>query len=193
MGGYITSMSSSTGKGLEQRGVWDVGGVDGGEGNRMGRMGGDKGASRMVGDKGGKNTTGWMGETGEGETCFKAGLLGELGEMELRSGLGGDDVQEWDVGDVAFVNPAGGTGGVVVSSDTHGAGEGVFVLGCKISAEGEPTGAGGGKSTWSEGEGQEKAAITVGDAPEAGFWTSVCLVGDFSHEAAGTVGTDGAS
>lgn len=49
-GRYITSMSSSTGKGLEQGGVWDVGGVDGGEGNRVGWMGGGEGGSRTVGD-----------------------------------------------------------------------------------------------------------------------------------------------
>lgn len=174
-------MSSST---LEQRGVWDVGGVDGGEGNRVGRMGGDEG---------GKNTTGWMGETGEGEACFETRLLRELGGVELWSGLDGDDVQEWDVGDVALVNPARGTGGVGVSSDTQGAGEGVFVLGYEVLAEGEPTGAGGRKSTWSGGDGEEKAAITVGDAPAAGLWILVCVVGDFSCEAAGTVGTDGTS
>lgn len=40
-------MSSSTGKGLEHGGVWDVGGVDGGEGNRVGL---GEGGSRMVGD-----------------------------------------------------------------------------------------------------------------------------------------------
>lgn len=165
--------------------------MDGGEGNRVGRMGGGEGGSRMAGDEGGKNTTGLMGETGEGEACFEAGLLRELGGMELWSGLDGDDVQERDVGDVALVNPAGGTGGVGVSSDTRGAREGVFVLGCEVSAEG------GRKSTWSEGEGQEKAvveaAITVDDAPAAGLRTLVCLVGDFSCEAAGTVGTDGTS
>lgn len=171
--------------------------MDGGEGNRVGRMGGGEGGSRMAGDEGGKNTTGLMGETGEGEACFETGLLRELGGMELWSGLDGDDVQERDVGDVALLNPAGGTGGVEVSSDTQGEGEGVFVLGCEVSAEGEPTGAGGRKSTWSEGEGQEKAvaeaAITVDDAPAAGLRTLMCLVGDFSCEAAGTVGTDGTS
>lgn len=43
-------MSSSTGKGLEHGGVWDVGGVDGGEGNRVGWVGLGEGGSRMVGD-----------------------------------------------------------------------------------------------------------------------------------------------
>lgn len=182
-------MSSSTGKGLEQRGDWDVGGVDGGEGNRVGRMGGGEGGSRTFGDGGGKNTTGLTGETGEGEACLEAGL----GGMELRSGLDGDDAQERDVGGAALVNPAGGTGGVGVSRHTQGAGEGVLVLGCEVLAEGEPTGAGGRKSTWSEGGGQEKAAITVGGAPAAALWTLVCLVGDLSREAAGPVGTDGTS
>lgn len=170
-----------------------MGGVDGGDGNRVGRMGGGEGGSRMVGDEGGKNTTGLMGETGEGEACCGAGLLRELGGMELWSGLDGDDVQESDVGDVALVNPAGGTGGVGVSSNTQGAGEGVFVLGCDVSAEGEPTGAGGRTSTCSEGKAQEKAAVGVGDAPVEVLWTLVCLVGGFSCEAAGTVGTDGTS
>lgn len=189
-------MSSSTGKGLEQRGVWDVGGVDGGEGNRVGRREGGEGGSRIVGGEGGKNTTGLMGETGEGEACLEAGLLRELGGMGSWSGLDGD-VQEWDTGVVALVNPAWGTGGVQVSS-TESAGEGGFLLGCGLSAEGEPTGAGGRKSTWSKGEGQEKAAVeaapTVGGAPVAGLWTLVCVVGDSSCEAAGTdVGTDGTS
>lgn len=70
-----------------------MGGVDGGEGNRVGRMGGGEG---------GKNTSGFMGEAGEGEACFEAGLLRELGGMELWSGLG-------DAG---------------VSSDAQGSGEG---------------------------------------------------------------------
>lgn len=74
--------------------MWDVGGVDGGEGNRVGRMGGGEGGSRTVGDEGGKNTSALMGETGEGEACSEAGLLRELGGMEL-----------WSV-----ENPAGGTG-----------------------------------------------------------------------------------
>lgn len=80
-------MSSSTGKGLGQRGVWDVGGVDGGDGNRVGWMGGGEGGSRTVGDEGGKNTTGLMGETGEGEACLLVGL----GGTELWSGLDGED------------------------------------------------------------------------------------------------------
>lgn len=179
-------MSSSTGKGLEQRGDWDVGGVDGGEGNRVGRMGGGEGGSRTAGDEGGKNTTGLTGESGEGEACFEAGL-------------DGDDVQERDLGDAALVKPAGGVGGVGVSRDTQGAGEGVFVLGCEVLAEGEPTAAGGRKSTWSEGGGQGEAgagpgaAMAVGEAPAAGLWTLVCVVGEFSCEAAGPVGADGTS
>lgn len=81
-----------------------MGGVDGGEGNRVGSMGGGEGGSRMVGDK-----------------EEKTGLLIELGGMSIRSGLDGDDVQ--DVGDVALVSPKGRTGGVGVSRRTQGARE----------------------------------------------------------------------
>lgn len=187
-------VSSSTGKGLEQRGVYNVGGVDGRDGNRVGRMGGGDGGSCMVGDEGGKNTTALMGETAEGEACCAAGLLRESGGIELWSGLDGNDVQEWDV---ALVTAAGGAGGMGVSSDTQGAGEGVVVLGCDVSAEGEPTGRGGRTSVCSQGEAQEKAvleaAVGEGDATAEVLWTLVCLVGGFSCQAAGTGGTDGTS
>lgn len=172
-------MSSSTAKGLEQRGDWDVGGVDGGEGNRVGWIGGGEGGSRTAGDEGGKNTTGLTGETGEGEACFEAGL-------------DGDDVQERDLGDAALVKPVGGAG---ASRDTQRAAEGLFVLGCEVLAESEPTAAGGRKSTWSEGggRGEAGAAMAVREAPAAGFWTLVCVVGEFPCEAAGPLGADGTS
>lgn len=112
----MTSMSSSTGNGLEQGGVWDVGGVEGGEGNRVGWMGG---GSRPVGGDGGKNTSGWMGKTGEGGDGFEAGLLRELGGMGLWSGLDGDD---------GGAVPLGKSGGVGVSRDTQGAAGGVFLI-----------------------------------------------------------------
>lgn len=79
-------MSSSTGNGLGQRVVWEVGGVDGGEGNKVGWMGGGEGGSCTAWDERGKNTRGLMGETGEGEASL------EEGGMELRSGLDGDEL-----------------------------------------------------------------------------------------------------
>lgn len=71
----IFSISSSAGRGQGDRGQTgeggevDLRGVEGGEGNRVGWMEGDEG-SHFVGDECGKNTTGWIGETGEGEACF---------------------------------------------------------------------------------------------------------------------------
>lgn len=48
--------------------------MEGGEGNRDGWMEEGKGSSGLVGDKSGKKT-GWMGDTGEGDTGFVACLL----------------------------------------------------------------------------------------------------------------------
>lgn len=156
-------MSSSTGKGLEQGGVWVVGGVEGGEGNRVGWMGG---GSRPVGGDGGKNTNGWMGETGEGED----GLLRELGGMGLWSGLDGDDG-----GDVPSVNTAGKSGGVGVSRDTQGAAGGVFILEWDVELAGA-----GGKNPTLLGGGAEEAADAA-----AGLCS---LVGEFVGEAVGAGG-----
>lgn len=156
-------MSSSTGKGLGQGGVWDGGGVDGGDGNRVGWMGGD---SRPVGGDGGKNAGGLMGETGE--DGFEAGLVRGLGGMGLWSGLDG--------GDVPSVNTAGGSGGVAASRDPQGAAGGVFILGW----DGEPAGAGSRKPTRLGGKGKEVAADAA-----AGLCS---LVGDFAGEAAGAGG-----
>lgn len=158
-------MSSSTGKGLEQGGVWDVGGVEGGEGNRVGWMGG---GSRPVGGDGGKNTSGWMGETGEGGD----GLLREVGGMGLWSGLDGDDG-----GEVPSLNTAGKPGGVGVTRDIEGAAGGVFILGWDV----ELAGAGGEKPTPLRGEAEEVAAADAA----AGLCS---LVGDFVGEAAGAGG-----
>lgn len=162
-------MSSSIGKGLEQGGVWDVGGVEGGEGNRVGWMGG---GSRPVGGVGGKNTRGWMGETGEGEDGFEAGLLRELGGMGLWSRLDGDDG-----GDVPSLNTAGKSEGVGVSRDTQGAAGGVFILGWDV----ELAGADGKKPTLLGGEAEEVAAADAA----AGLCS---LVGDFVGQAAGAGG-----
>lgn len=117
------------------------------------------GGSRTVGDDWGKNTTGLMGETGEG-ACL--GLLRELGGLEFWSGL---------VGDVPPVNTARGSGGVGVSRDTQGAAGWRVILGW----DGEPAGA-------TPPGGEEEAA-----ADAAAGWCS--LVGDFAGEAAWTDGT----
>lgn len=154
-------MSSSTGKGLEQGGVWDVGGVEGGEGNRVGWM---EGGSRAVGGDGGKNTSGWRGETGEGGDGFEAGLLREWGGMGLWSGLDGDDG-----GDVPSLNTVGKSGGVGVSRDTQGAAGGVFILGWDVELA---------------GAGSKKPTLLAGEAA-AGLCS---LVGDFVGEAAGAGG-----
>lgn len=104
----------------------DLGGVEGGEGNRFGWMGEGEEGSCSVGEERGKNTTGWMGETGDGEACFVgeedgdlASLVGEEGEAGL---LGGGDVvpglvgdegegQETGVAAVVLVKRAGGSEG----------------------------------------------------------------------------------
>lgn len=73
----------------------DLGGVEGGEGNSIGWMEeGDEGLC-LVGEERGKNTSGLMGESGEGETFLfgekggdapllvgngAAGSLGDVGE-----------------------------------------------------------------------------------------------------------------
>lgn len=90
---------------MGEGGVVDLGGVEGGEGNRVGWMGDGEDGSCLVGEERGKNTTGCMGETGVGEACFVgekdgdvvslvgegegAGLVGEEGER--KAGLVGDE------------------------------------------------------------------------------------------------------
>lgn len=48
----------------------DLGGVDGGEGNRVGWMAEGEEGSCLVGDERGKSTTCLMGETGAEDACF---------------------------------------------------------------------------------------------------------------------------
>lgn len=77
-------MSSSAGKVLGEGGVVDLGGVQGGEGNRVGWMGGGEGGSCLDWGVREKNITGLMGGTGEGDACFvgeeeKGDSVGERG------------------------------------------------------------------------------------------------------------------
>lgn len=72
------------GKSLGEGGDVDLGGVDGGEGNRVGRM--EEGEEGSAGAERGKNTRGWMGETGEGEDWDAAGPTGAEGERQMGSG-----------------------------------------------------------------------------------------------------------
>lgn len=107
---------------MGEGGVVDLGGVEGGEGNRVGWMVGGEEGSCLVGEERGKSTTGLMGEPGEGEACFvgeedgdiaslvgeedRAGLVGEegdreaglVGEEEVWAGLVGDDGEGHNTG-----------------------------------------------------------------------------------------------
>lgn len=67
------SRSSSDRRGPGEGG----GGVEGGEGNRVGSSEGGEGDSGLVGDESGKKTTGWTGERVAG---LVSGLLGDGGE-----------------------------------------------------------------------------------------------------------------
>lgn len=104
-----------------------------------------------------------MGETGEGEDDFEAGLLRELGGMGLWSGLAEDD--GGDVPSLNTVGKFGGEAGVV------------FILEWDVEA----AEAGGMKPTLLGGEAEE---VTAADAVPG-----LCsLVGDFVGEAAGAGG-----
>lgn len=117
----------------------DLGGVEGGEGNRVGWMGEGEEGSCLVGEEKGKNMTGLMGETGEEEACFVgeedwdvASLVGEekgtrlVREEEVWAGLVGDDGegQEMGVEGVLQMKRVGGPEGEGVSRDKQGAAEG---------------------------------------------------------------------
>lgn len=94
-------------------------------------MGDGEEGSCLVGEEKGKNMTGLMGETGEGEACFVgeeggdgASLVGE--EEGIWVGLVGDDGegQETGVEGVLQVETTGGAEGEGVSRDKQGAAEG---------------------------------------------------------------------
>lgn len=110
------------------------GGVEGGEGKRVGWMGEGEEGSCSVGEESGKNTTGWMGETGEGDTCFvgeegwDAGfLVGEekeaclVGEEGVRGKGRVDSVGDDGEGQEMGVEGVGGQDGEVGSMDKQGA------------------------------------------------------------------------
>lgn len=130
----------------------DRGGVEGGEGNRVGWMGEPGEGSCLVGEERGKNTTGLMGETGEGEACFVgeevgdvASLAGEeegaglVGEEEVWDGLVGDDGegQESGVEGVSTDKQGAADGDVGDVLISGGAGTGKEVMVGSVSAEGE--------------------------------------------------------
>lgn len=87
---------------MGEGGVVDLGGVEGGEGNRAGGMGEGEKGSCLVGDERGKKTTGLMGETGKGEACFvevEDRGVASLGKEEEVSGLVGEEGEAGLVGD----------------------------------------------------------------------------------------------
>jgi len=65
--------------------------VEGGEGKRVGWMEEGEDGPCFVGEESGKNTAGWMGETGEGDAC-------SVGEEGFRLGLVGDEEEGPDAG-----------------------------------------------------------------------------------------------
>lgn len=157
----------------------DLGGVEGGEGNRVGWMGEGEEGSSLVGEERGKNATGLMGETGEGEPCFVgeeagcvaslvgeeegAGLVGVEGEREaglvkedeVWTGSAGEAVggHETGVEGVVWVKRAGGPEGEGVSRDKQGAAEG-DVGDVLISGGADTAKEGMGKAS-AEGEGEK--------------------------------------
>lgn len=123
-------------------GVVHLGGVEGGEGNKVGWMEEGEEGSCSVGEERGKNTTGLTGEVGEGEACFMgqrdsdvASLVGEegeggedglVGEVDDWAGWVGHDGegQETGVEGVVQMNKPRGPEGEGVSEGEQGAAEG---------------------------------------------------------------------
>ena len=159
-------MSSSAGRGLGdggpagEGGVVDLGGVEGGEGNRVGWMGEGGEGSCLVGEERGKNTRGLTGETGRGEAGLLgdgdwglASLVGEEGERE--AGLVGDDGtggQETGVEGVVQVKRPGGPEGERASRAMQGAAEGD--VGDVLTSGGDDTGKEVIGKVSAEGEGE---------------------------------------
>lgn len=92
----------------------DLGGVEGGEGKRVGTR--DEGEEGSLGEERGKNMRGWMGETGEGET---------RGEEGFGPDVEGDSGEGWAVceEEVVQVSRVERRGGEVGSRDEPGAGD----------------------------------------------------------------------
>lgn len=99
----------------------DLGGVEGGEGNRVGTR--DEGEEGSLGEERGKNMRGWMGERGVGDTCL-AGEEGARGEEGFGDDTVGDSGEGWEVGEeeVVQVSRVEGREGEVGSGDKPGAG-----------------------------------------------------------------------
>lgn len=174
---------ASAGGELGEGGVVDLGGVEGGEGNRVGLGDGGEGAC-LFGEEQGKNKTGLMGETGDGEACFvgeedwdvvslvgeeeEASLVGEEGERgaglggekEIWAGLVGDEGegQERGVEGVVQAERAGGPEGERVCGYEQGTAEGD--VGDVLISGGEKTGKEVAGKLSVEGEGEKLSELT---------------------------------
>lgn len=143
-------------------GVVDLGGVEGGEGNRVGWMLEGEEGSWSVGRESGKNTTGWRGETGEGGACLvgeedwgAACLVGEEGERE--AGLVGEDGEGRETGGEG-AKRAGGQEDEIGSEDRQGAAE--SDVGDVSTSGGEETGKEVMGNVSAEGEGENWSELT---------------------------------
>lgn len=145
----------------------DLGGVEGGEGNRVGWMEEGEEGPCLVGE--GRGKKGLMGEAGEGEACFvgeeswdTAAFVGEEGEREAGSvggkhgwaGLVGEDGEGEETGVEAGVQVkrAGGPEGERVPTGKHGAAEGD--VGDALISGGDNTSEEGTGKVSAEGEGE---------------------------------------